>query len=289
MWDAVVASTIWSVFFCAWNQRYWPQAAFFWGFFFDHEALDCCKRIFCGIPGCYTGSPGLGALWQLPQLRTCLCRIPVPLHLSRSRACVNLERASCWQERNVHAIPTQAPQNHKSSPFKVPFTTRMSSLLLHGELGLLTKKKKKLREKPELATDWASWVNVHGNRKKDLWYSEREHHRLWGHADNALRCFMNAYELWHGCLFYSRNPYLFHGTAPPDSMNIRAGTPFTNWQTTQTPSTFRMFCYSYLLFNKCFFQLLCCLLSHTQHMLYHIFLPGGQFIVIWGFFSPCLP
>lgn len=101
------------------------------------------------------GLQGLGALWQLPQLRTCPCRIPVLLHLSRSRACVNLERASRWQGRSVHAIPTQTPQNHKSSPFKVPFTTRMCSLLLHGEPGLFAKKegKKNWREKPELATD----------------------------------------------------------------------------------------------------------------------------------------
>lgn len=195
----------------------------FFFFFFDQEAPDCCEGIFCGIPGCCTGSQGLRALWQLPRLRTCPCCIPVLLHLSRRRACVNLERASCWQERNVHAIPTQAPQNHKSSPFKVPFTTRMCSLLLHGEPGLFVKKKKKWREKPELATDWASWVNVHGNRKKDLWDSEREHRWLWGRADNALRRFMNAYELWHVCLFYSRGSFTLWWHGPPDSIN---------WQTT---------------------------------------------------------
>lgn len=111
-------------------------------FFFDREAPDCCERIFCGIPGCCTGSRGLGALWQLPQPRTCPGRIPVLLHLSRSGACVNLERASCWLGRDVHAVPTQAPQNHKSFPFKVPFTTRMHSLLPHWEPGPLCKKKK---------------------------------------------------------------------------------------------------------------------------------------------------
>lgn len=31
---------------------------------FDQEAPDHCERILCGIPGCCTGSHGLGVRWQ---------------------------------------------------------------------------------------------------------------------------------------------------------------------------------------------------------------------------------
>lgn len=142
MWDAAVASTIRSVFFCAWNQSYWPRAALF--FFFDREAPDCCERIFCGIPGCCTGSQGLGALWQLPRPRTCPGRIPVLLHLSRSGACVNLERASCWQGPGVHAVPTQAPPKPQILPIQSAFyNLECAALLPHWEPGPLCKKKKK--------------------------------------------------------------------------------------------------------------------------------------------------
>lgn len=229
-------------------------------FFFDHEALDCCKRIFCGIPGCYTGSTGLGSLWQLPQLRTCLCRIPVLLHLSRSRACVNLERASCWQERSVHAIPTQAPQNHKSSPFKVPFTTRMSSLLLHGELGLLTEKKKNwgknqnwlLIELPGwmfTATAKRIFATLKGNTTGFGVMQTMLYVVLWMHTS----CDMGVCSI-AGTLTFP--------VALPGQYGHQGRDPLHKLATTLQKTHHELlecFSYSYLLFNKCFFQLLCCL------------------------------
>lgn len=114
----------------------------------------------------------LHALWQKP--RPCTCQgcilsarsVTVYGHVSKS------ERGKLLAP--IHSCSFQPRLPKPQIPSQSVFSARMHGLTPHKASGLITKG----REKPELATDWASWVNVNGNHRGIFYTLRGMQHRL---------------------------------------------------------------------------------------------------------------
>lgn len=147
------------------------------------------RRIFCGLSGCCTGS---GNSFSHAHVRAASC-------LQTLSQC-QIRKGQVVGSNKHLFFPAQASQT--TDPLSECLLSQNAQACATQGLGPNYRKE----GKPELTTDWASWVNVNVNRggifdtltgmqrRMEIW--------VWGCADKAVHWFMKTYKLWHVLLLH---------------------------------------------------------------------------------------